>query len=73
MEGQRRGVNERKKPWYMSQKLDLFVTVLLLEESPAVRSLGKLCEDTNLWTSGQKPHLTNGKRIDCNISTTDHS
>ena len=45
---------------------------MLLEETPAVLSLGKLCEDhgyTYHWTSGQKPHLTkNGKRIDCNIS-----
>ena len=40
---------------------------MLLEETPAVLSLGKLCEDhgyTYHWTSGQKPHLTqNGKRI----------
>ena len=42
---------------------------MLLEETPAVLSLGKLCEDhgyTYHWTSGQKPHLTKkGKRIDC--------
>ena len=52
--------------------MDLFVTVMLLEETPAVLFLGKLCEDhgeTYHWTSGQKPHLTqNGMRIDCNIS-----
>ena len=45
---------------------------MLLEETPAVLSLVKLCEDhgyTYLWTSGQKQHLIrNGKRIDCNIS-----
>ena len=45
---------------------------MFLEETPAVLSLGKLCEDhgkTYHWTSGQKPHLTKkGKRIDCNIS-----
>ena len=38
-------------------ELDLFVTVMLLEETPAVLSLGKLCEDhryTYHWTSGQK-------------------
>ena len=49
---------------------DLFVTVMLLEETPAVLSLGKLCEDhgyTYHCTSGQKPHLTkNGKNINCN-------
>ena len=45
---------------------------MFLEETPAVLSWKKLCEDhgyTNHWTSGQKPHLIkNGKRIDCNIS-----
>ena len=54
------------------EELDLFVTVMLLEETPAVLSLGKLCEDhgyTSHWTSGQKPHLTkNGKKIKCNVS-----
>ena len=54
------------------RQLDLFVKVMLLEETPAVLSLGKLCEDhgyTYRWISGQKPHLIkNGKRIDCNIS-----
>ena len=42
------------------RELDLFVTVMLLEDTPAVLSLGKLCEDHGyscLWTSGQKPHL----------------
>ena len=40
------------------KELDLFVTVMRLEETPAVLSLGKLCEDhgyTYHWTSGQKP------------------
>ena len=40
--------------------IDLFVTVQILEGTPAVLSLGKLCEDqghSNEWTSGQKPHL----------------
>ena len=45
---------------------------MLLEETPAVLSLVKLCEDhgyTYHWTSGQKPHLIrNGKKIDCNKS-----
>ena len=49
------------------RELDLFVTVLLLEDTPAVLSLGKLCEDdgyNNHWTSGQKPHFIfkNGRR-----------
>ena len=54
------------------KELDLFMTVMLLEETPAVLSLGKLCEKrgyTYHWTSGQKPHITkNDKRIDCNVS-----
>ena len=54
------------------KQLDLFVTVMLLEETTAVFSLGKLCEDhgyTDHCTSGQKPHLTkNGNRINCNRS-----
>ena len=54
------------------KQLDWFVKVMLLEETPAVLFLEKLCEDhgyTYHWISGQKPHLIrNGKRIDCNIS-----
>ena len=43
------------------RELDLFVTVMVLEETPAVLSLGKLCEDhgyTYHWTSRRKPQLT---------------
>ena len=53
------------------KELGLFVTVMLLEETSAVLSLVKLCEDHGYTygASGQKPHLIrNGKRIDCNIS-----
>ena len=50
------------------RELDLFVTVMLLEDTPAVLSLGTLFEDHGVsyhWTSGQKPHLTKkGKIID---------
>ena len=60
-------VQTREEATAYVKELDLFVTVVLLEETPAVLSLGKLCEDhgyTYHWTSGQKPHLTtNGKRI----------
>ena len=41
--------------------LDLFGTVQILDDTPAVLSLGKLFEEqgkTNEWASGQKPHLT---------------
>ena len=54
------------------KELDLFVKVMLPEETPAVLCFVKLCEVhvyTFHWISGQKPHLfRNGKRIDCNIS-----
>ena len=49
--------------------LGLFVTVPLLEETPAVISLGKLCKEHGYsceWVSGQEPRLTqNGKIIIC--------
>ena len=65
-------VQTREEATVYVEEVDLFVKVMLLEETPAVLSLGKLCKDhgyTYHWTSDQKPHLTKkGKRIDCNIS-----
>ena len=58
-DGQRRGANKRRATLYV-RELDLSVTVMLLEDTPAVPSLGKLCEDHGYnyhWTSGQIPHL----------------
>ena len=50
--------------------LELFVTAHVLEDTTAVLSLGRLCEDhgySHEWASGQKPHLTqNGRNIRCN-------
>ena len=47
--------------------LGLFVTVQLLEETPAVLSLGKLCSEhgcSDEWKNGETPRLTkNGKTI----------
>ena len=58
-------VQTREEATVCVKELDLFVTVTLLEETPAALSFGKLCVDhgyTYHWTSGQKPHLTqNGK------------
>ena len=57
-------VQSREEATVYVKELDLFVTVMLLEETPAVLSLGKLCEDhgyTYHFTSGQKPHLTQKK------------
>ena len=64
-------VQTREEGTVYVKELDIFVTVMLLEDTPAVLFLGKLCEDhgkTYHWTSGQKPHLTqNGKNIFCII------
>ena len=65
-------VQTREEATEYVKKLDFFVTVMFHEETLAVLSLAKLCEDLGYayhWSSGQKTHLTkNGKRIDCNIS-----
>ena len=54
------------------RELDLFVTVMLLQNTPPVLSLGKLCEEfwySYHWTTGQKPHLIKkGKNIHCDTS-----
>ena len=54
------------------KELDLFVTVMLLEDTLAVLSLGKVCEDHGYsyhWTSGQKPQLIkDGKPMKCNTA-----
>ena len=52
------------------RKLDIFLTMKVLENTPAVLSLGKLCDENGYsyeWINGQKPHLIkNGIRIICN-------
>ena len=52
------------------KELDVFLTVKVLENTPAVLSLGKLCDENGHsfeWINGQKPHLVkNGIRIQCN-------
>ena len=53
------------------KELDLFVTVMLLEEIVGVLSLGKLCEDHGCTNrpAVENPQLTTkGKTIDCNVS-----
>ena len=65
-------VQTRQEATVYVKELDLFVTVMLREETPAFLSLGKLCKDhgyTYYWTSCQKPHrIRNGKNIHCNKS-----
>ena len=48
----------------------IFLTMKVLENTPAVLSPGKLCDENGYfyeWINGQKPHLIkNGIRISCN-------
>ena len=42
------------------KELDMFLTMKVLENTPAVLSLGKLCDENGYsyeWINGQKPHL----------------
>ena len=52
------------------KEFDIFLTLKVLENTPAVLSLGKLCDENGYfyeWINGQKPHLIkNGIRIICN-------
>ena len=52
------------------KELDIFLTMKVLDNTPAVLSLGKLCDENGYsyeWINGQKPHLIkNGIRIICN-------
>ena len=49
------------------KELDIFLTMKVLENTPAVLSLGKLCDENGYsyeWINGQKTHLIkNGIRI----------
>ena len=55
------------------KELDIFLTMKVLENTPAVLSLGKLCDENGYsyeWINGQKPHLIkDGIRIICNTET----
>ena len=55
------------------KELDMFLTMKVLENTPAVLSLGKLCDVNGYsyeWINGQKPHLNeNGIRIQCNTES----
>ena len=52
------------------KELDIFLTMKVLDNTPAVLSLGKLCDENGYsyeWINGQKPHLIKiGIRIQCN-------
>ena len=52
------------------KELGIFLTMKVLENTPAVLPLGKLCDENGYsygWINGQKPHLSkDGIRIICN-------
>ena len=52
------------------KELERFMTMKVLDNTPAVLSLGKLCDENGYsyeWINGQKPHLVeDGIRIICN-------
>ena len=52
------------------KELDIFLTMKVLDNTPAVLSVGKLCDENGYsyeWINGQKPHLSkDGIRIICN-------
>ena len=52
------------------KELGILLTMKVLENTPAVLSLGKLCDEHGYsyeWINGQKPHIIkNGIRIPCN-------
>ena len=52
------------------KELGMFLTMKVLDNTPAVLSLGKLCDENGYsyeWSNVQKPHLIkNGIRIPCN-------
>ena len=55
------------------KELDIFLTMKVLENTPAVLSLGKLCDENGYsyeWINGSKPHLIkDGIRIICNTES----
>ena len=63
-------VHAKEEATVCVKEMDLFVTVELLEDTPAVLSLGKLCQDhgySYAWTTGQKPQvIEDGRRIKYN-------
>ena len=63
-------VQTREEAIVHVEELDIILTMKFLENTPAVLSLGKLCDENGYsyeWINGQKPHLIkNGIRINCN-------
>ena len=53
-------VQTHEKAILYVKELDLFLTMKVLENTPAILSLGKLCDENGYsyeWINDQKPHL----------------
>ena len=63
-------VQTHKEATVCVKELDVFLIMKVLENTPAILSLGKLCDENGYsyeWINGQKPHLIqNGIPIQCN-------
>ena len=63
-------VQTHKEATVYVKELDIFLSMKVLENTPAVLSLGKLSDENGYsyaWINGQKPHfIKNGIRIQCN-------
>ena len=56
-----REVQTNKEATVHVNDVDVFVTIQILEDTPAILSFGNICEDRGYsyeWTSGQKTNLT---------------
>ena len=64
------GVQTQEEAIVYVKELDIFLTMKVLENTPAVLSLGKFRDENGYsydWINGQKPHLIqNGIRKQCN-------
>ena len=64
------GVQTNEEATVYVKELDIFFTMKVLEDAPAVLSLGNLCDEHGYsyeWINCQKPHLIkNGFRLQCN-------
>ena len=63
-------VQTREEATVYVKESDIFLTMKVLDNTPGVLSLGKLCDENGYsyeWINGQKPHLSkNGIRTPCN-------
>ena len=63
-------VQTHEEAFVCVKELDIFLTMKVLENTPAVLSLGKLCDENGYsyeWINGHEPHLIkDGIRILCN-------